>query len=433
MKKRSTPRDLRCSFCNRNADEVERLITGPNVYICNECILMCNGILEEEMSRSTLSTVEHLPLPTEIKEALDEYVIGQEQAKKVLSVAVYNHYKRIQHGAAQTAQPAQTAQAAQTVQTGLDDVELEKSNILLIGPTGTGKTLLAQTLAKMLHVPFCIADATVLTEAGYVGEDVESVLVRLLQAADYDVPKAESGIVYIDEVDKVARKSANPSITRDVSGEGVQQSLLKMLEGTIANVPPKGGRKHPEQNFVQINTRNILFICGGAFDDLDQIIERRTAEGTIGFGGVSKHSASRNTSELLARVEPDDLLQYGLIPEIIGRLPVIATLGELDADALMEILLKPKNALVKQYQRLLEMEDVKLTFTDESLQAVVNEAMDKKTGARSLRSILEEVMLDVMFNAPTQEDLSEVIVTGETVTEKSPPVYVQGKESKQSA
>ena len=427
MKKRSTPRDLRCSFCNRNADEVERLITGPNVYICNECILMCNGILEEEMSRSTLSTVEHLPLPTEIKEALDEYVIGQEQAKKVLSVAVYNHYKRIQHGAAQAAQAAQTAQAGQ------DDVELEKSNILLIGPTGTGKTLLAQTLAKMLHVPFCIADATVLTEAGYVGEDVESVLVRLLQAADYDVPKAESGIVYIDEVDKVARKSANPSITRDVSGEGVQQSLLKMLEGTVANVPPKGGRKHPEQNFVQINTRNILFICGGAFDDLDQIIERRTAEGTIGFGGVSKHSASRNTSELLARVEPDDLLQYGLIPEIIGRLPVIATLGELDADALMEILLKPKNALVKQYQRLLEMENVKLTFTDESLQAVVNEAMDKKTGARSLRSILEEVMLDVMFNAPTQEDLSEVIVTGETVTEKSPPVYVQGKESKKSA
>ncbi len=424
MKKRSTPRDLRCSFCNRNADEVERLITGPNVYICNECILMCNGILEEEMSRSTLSTVEHLPLPTEIKEALDEYVIGQEQAKKVLSVAVYNHYKRIQHGA---------AQAAQTAQAGQDDVELEKSNILLIGPTGTGKTLLAQTLAKMLHVPFCIADATVLTEAGYVGEDVESVLVRLLQAADYDVPKAESGIVYIDEVDKVARKSANPSITRDVSGEGVQQSLLKMLEGTVANVPPKGGRKHPEQNFVQINTRNILFICGGAFDDLDQIIERRTAEGTIGFGGVSKHSASRNTSELLARVEPDDLLQYGLIPEIIGRLPVIATLGELDADALMEILLKPKNALVKQYQRLLEMENVKLTFTDESLQAVVNEAMDKKTGARSLRSILEEVMLDVMFNAPTQEDLSEVIVTGETVTDKSPPVYVQGKESKKSA
>ena len=415
MKKRSTPRDLRCSFCNRNADEVERLITGPNVYICNECILMCNGILAEEMSRSTLSTVEHLPLPTELKEALDEYVIGQEQAKKVLSVAVYNHYKRIRHGAAQ------------------DEVELEKSNILLVGPTGTGKTLLAQTLAKMLHVPFCIADATVLTEAGYVGEDVESVLVRLLQAADYDVPKAESGIVYIDEVDKVARKSANPSITRDVSGEGVQQSLLKMLEGTIANVPPKGGRKHPEQNFVQINTRNILFICGGAFDDLDQIIERRTAEGTIGFGGVSRNSAGRNTGELLARVEPDDLLQYGLIPEIIGRLPVVATLGELDADALMEILLRPKNALVKQYQRLLEMENVKLTFTDEALQAVVNEAMDKKTGARSLRSILEEVMLDVMFNAPTQEDLREVVVTEETVTEKSPPVYVRGKESKQSA
>ena len=415
MKKRSTPRDLRCSFCNRNADEVERLITGPNVYICNECILMCNGILAEEMSRSTLSTVEDLPLPREIYDSLDEYVIGQDQAKKVLSVAVYNHYKRIQHGAAQ------------------DDVELEKSNILLVGPTGTGKTLLAQTLAKMLHVPFCIADATVLTEAGYVGEDVESVLVRLLQAADYDVPKAESGIVYIDEVDKVARKSANPSITRDVSGEGVQQSLLKMLEGTIANVPPKGGRKHPEQNFVQINTRNILFICGGAFDDLDQIIEQRTAEGAIGFGGVSRNPAGRNTGELLSRVEPDDLLQYGLIPEIIGRLPVIATLGELDAEALMDILLKPRNALVKQYQRLLEMENVKLTFTDESLKAVVNEAMDKKTGARSLRSILEEVMLDVMFNAPTQEDLREVVITEETVTEHAPPAYVQDKESKQSA
>ena len=415
MKKRSTSRDLRCSFCNRNTDEVERLITGPNVYICNECILMCNGILAEEMSRSTLPTVERLPLPTDIKEALDEYVIGQEQAKKVLSVAVYNHYKRIQHSATQ------------------DEVELEKSNIMLIGPTGTGKTLLAQTLARMLHVPFCIADATVLTEAGYVGEDVESVLVRLLQAADYDVPKAESGIVYIDEVDKVARKSANPSITRDVSGEGVQQSLLKMLEGTIANVPPKGGRKHPEQNFVQINTRNILFICGGAFDDLDKIIERRIAEGTIGFGGISKNSGGRNTGELLARVEPDDLLQYGLIPEIIGRLPVVATLGELDADALMEILLKPKNALIKQYQRLLEMENVKLTFTDEALQAVVNDAMDKKTGARSLRSILEEVMLDVMFSAPTQEALREVVITEETVKEKASPIYVQGKESKQSA
>ena len=415
MKKRSTSRDLRCSFCNRNTDEVERLITGPNVYICNECILMCNGILAEEMSRSTLPTVERLPLPTDIKEALDEYVIGQEQAKKVLSVAVYNHYKRIQHSATQ------------------DEVELEKSNIMLIGPTGTGKTLLAQTLARMLHVPFCIADATVLTEAGYVGEDVESVLVRLLQAADYDVPKAESGIVYIDEVDKVARKSANPSITRDVSGEGVQQSLLKMLEGTIANVPPKGGRKHPEQNFVQINTRNILFICGGAFNDLDQIIERRIAEGTIGFGGTSKNSGGRNTGGLLARVEPDDLLQYGLIPEIIGRLPVVATLGELDADALMEILLKPKNALIKQYKRLLELENVKLTFTDEALQAVVNEAMDKKTGARSLRSILEEAMLDVMFNAPTQEDLREVVVTEETVKEKASPIYVQGKESKKSA
>jgi ATP-dependent Clp protease ATP-binding subunit ClpX len=415
MKKRSPSRDLQCSFCNRNAEEVERLITGPNVYICNECVLMCNDILAEEMTRSALTTVEDLPTPPEIKESLDEYVIGQEQAKKVLSVALYNHYKRIQHGTMQ------------------DEVELEKSNILLVGPTGTGKTLLAQTMAKMLQVPFCIADATVLTEAGYVGEDVESVLVRLLQAADYDVPKAESGIIYIDEIDKVARKSANPSITRDVSGEGVQQSLLKMLEGTIANVPPKGGRKHPEQNFVQINTKNILFICGGAFDDLDRVIERRVAEGTIGFGGISKNAGERKVGDLLAMVEPDDLLQYGLIPEIIGRLPVIATLGELDAEALMKILLEPKNALIKQYQRLLEMENVKLTFEQEALVAVVEVAMTKKTGARSLRSILEEVMLEVMFLAPAQSGLEEVIITKDTVREKKNPIYIQGEESKQSA
>jgi ATP-dependent Clp protease ATP-binding subunit ClpX len=376
---------------------------------------MCNDILAEEMTRSTLTTVEDLPTPPEVKEALDEYVIGQEQAKKVLAVAVYNHYKRIQHGTMQ------------------DEVELEKSNILLVGPTGTGKTLLAQTMAKMLHVPFCIADATVLTEAGYVGEDVESVLVRLLQAADYDVAKAENGIIYIDEIDKVARKSANPSITRDVSGEGVQQSLLKMLEGTIANVPPKGGRKHPEQNFVQIDTKNILFICGGAFDDLDRVIERRVAEGSIGFGSISKNTGERKVGDLLALVEPDDLLQYGLIPEIIGRLPVVATLGELDAEALMKILLEPKNALIKQYQRLLEMENVKLTFQPDALEAVVELAMTKKTGARSLRAILEEVMLEVMFQAPVQIGLQEVVITKASVKEKTLPIYVQGKESKQSA
>jgi ATP-dependent Clp protease ATP-binding subunit ClpX len=376
---------------------------------------MCNDILAEEMTRSTLTTVEDLPTPQEVKEALDEYVIGQEQAKKVLAVAVYNHYKRIQHGTMQ------------------DEVELEKSNILLVGPTGTGKTLLAQTMAKMLHVPFCIADATVLTEAGYVGEDVESVLVRLLQAADYDVAKAENGIIYIDEIDKVARKSANPSITRDVSGEGVQQSLLKMLEGTIANVPPKGGRKHPEQNFVQIDTKNILFICGGAFDDLDRVIERRVAEGSIGFGSISKNTGERKVGDLLALVEPDDLLQYGLIPEIIGRLPVVATLGELDAEALMKILLEPKNALIKQYQRLLEMENVKLTFQPDALEAVVELAMTKKTGARSLRAILEEVMLEVMFQAPVQIGLQEVVITKASVKEKTLPIYVQGKESKQSA